>query len=363
MIPRISRPWTAVAGLAALLTGCIEMDQQIVLNPDGSGKLMINSAVAIPDLGGLGSAGAKPAPNAQARELAVGMLRSEGVEAWTNVKYELGKDGKSRAIATGYFPDITKVRINSQLAGDKVEKESLGISKNAEGNWVFSPADLFASKKKEEAGKTDSGDKPPGDAKEAEKPAAPLTDEEVEAKLAQERQQWAAMKGFMGAFLQGIKLKVSLQGGGTIVESAVFKKEGEQKAALELTGQQLLDSIDKVLQDDAKAKKLIKEGKSPTSGGDEDPEAFFQAAFGESTPRVVLKPGAPAFDYKAEVAKAKATQSAELKALLEDAKKPPKKSELNLNLGGGTGDDATPPADPGEKPGKPPSKAKPRKID
>ena len=95
------RPCAAVVGLAALMTGCIEMDQQTVLNPDGSGKLTVTSAVAIPDLGGLGNAGAKPDPRGQARELAVAILRTEGVEAWTNVKFEVGKDGKSRATGCG----------------------------------------------------------------------------------------------------------------------------------------------------------------------------------------------------------------------------------------------------------------------
>ena len=383
---RFALPSAVIAGLAAILTGCIEMEQQVTLNPDGSGKLTVTSAVAIPDLGGLGGDGAKPDPRGQAREIVVGILRSEGIEAWTNVKYEVGKDGKSRATATGFFPDVTKVRISNQLAGDKVEKESLGISKNADGNWVLEPGEFLASKKDagdDEDGKKEDADekgdadkeddkeddkdagkeeekedaKKDGDKEEDAEEAKKLTDEEVEAKLIQERQQWAAMKGFMGAFLQGIKARVSLQGGGTIVEASVFKKEGENKASLEVTGQQILDAIEKILQDDEKAKNLIRQGKSPTSGGDDDPEEFFKAAFGESTPRVVMKPGEPAFDYKAEVTKAKASQSAELKALLEAAKKPPKKNVLNLNPGGGPEADAK----PAEEPKK--SKPKARKID
>ena len=43
---------------------------------------------------------------------------------------------------------------------------------------------------------------------------------------------------------------------------------------------------------------------------------------GKGMPRVVSTPGAPAFDYKAEADKAKSNQSPELKALLEEAKKP-----------------------------------------
>jgi hypothetical protein len=74
-----------------------------------------------------------------------------------------------------------------------------------------------------------------------------------------------------------------------------------------------------------------------------------------------MKPGAPAFDYKAEVAKAKASQSPELTALLADAKKPAKKKgplQLDLSGQGAPGDDP-----PGGKPGKPAKPKQPAKID
>jgi hypothetical protein len=82
--------------------------------------------------------------------------------------------------------------------------------------------------------------------------------------------------------------------------------------------------------------------------------------------RVTLKPGEPAFDYASAVAKAKAGVTPELKALLEDAKKPAKKSGLpGLSLPGFEGSDEQAPeengddeADDDSSPGK-----KPRQID
>ena len=43
---------------------------------------------------------------------------------------------------------------------------------------------------------------------------------------------------------------------------------------------------------------------------------------GAASPKLVIKPGAASFDYAAEVAKAKANQSPELKKLLEEAANP-----------------------------------------
>jgi hypothetical protein len=340
------------------LSGCIEVGQEVVLNPDGSGKVVMTSAIAMPDLGGISGlkdAGAKVDPKAQAREFAVAMLRSEGIEAWSDVKYEIGKDGKTRATATGYFPDVTKVRLNNQM-GDKEEKQSLGITKNADGNWVLK---LDPKKEKKDEAKKDDASKAAEATPDADEKKKPLTDDELDEKLVQERQQWAAMKGFMGALFEGMKMRSSLEGGGTIVSAAVYKKESESKATFEFNGKQLLEMVDKLLQDDEKAKKMLREGKSPTSneGG---PDEMFAAVFGEGTPTVVMKPGAAAFDYSAAVAKAKASQTPELKALIADAKKPPKKSEFNFNIGPGSGNDEQKSDDAGQKK---PTRTKPRKID
>jgi hypothetical protein len=202
-----------------------------------------------------------------------------------------------------------------------------------------------------------------GEKKETDAPPS-LTDEEVQDKLDEERQQWAGMKTFMSAFFDGFRIAMSVQGGGTIVDTAIFEKRDERTAAMEFTGKKLVASVDALLQDDDKAKALIRKGISPTDseGG---PDQFFKMMFGgDGKMRVTLKPGEPAFDYAAAVAAAKAGESPDLRSLLEAAKKPAAKSGLpGLSLpgldSGGEPEESTPKEDDTDAP----SPKDPRRID
>jgi len=345
------------------LASCIDIEQNLVLNPDGSGKVTMITAVAMPSLDGLGGLGDLPGaggeegkklkPREQAREIAVGLLRAEGIEAWGDVSYGVGKDGKTRASVTGYFPDVTKVRLSNPL-GDDDKKEDLGVTKTPEGNWLLEDSlddEDEASDKKKSEGDTD---------------ATALTDEEVQDKLDEERQQWAGMKAFMSAFFDSLRIAMSVQGGGTILDTTVFQKKDDRTATLEFTGKKMVESVDALLQDDDKAKALIRKGISPTDS-DGGPEEFFKMMFGgDGKMRVTLKPGEPAFAYAEAVAKAKASITPELKALLEDAKKPAKKGgPPNLSLPGSDAFEDDPPekedseADDSDAPGsKAPKKSR-----
>ena len=253
---------SALAGATALCgAACIDIDQKLVLNPDGSGKVTLSVAMAMPDLGGLGlgglkELGGKKDPKAESRELAVTLLRAEGIEAWSDVTYGVGKDGKNRTSVTGYFPDATKVRLAKPM-DDKGSKEALGVSKDSDGNWVIETR-LDNSSKDPQTGET---------TEPAEKKKKELTDEEVEEKLVEERQQWASMKGFMGGFFEGFRVAYSVEGGGTITKATMFEKKADNLATFEYSGKKLLEAVDAMLQDDEKAKAMIKKGVSPSEGG------------------------------------------------------------------------------------------------
>jgi hypothetical protein len=367
-------PFCRRAGLALVvaagLTSCLDIEQNLVLNPDGSGRVTMTTAVAMPDLDGLGGlgglggsedpkedSGKKLKPREQAREIAVSLLRAEGIEAWSEVTYGVDKAGRTHASVTGYFPDVTKVRLSNPMGGE--EKEDMGVSKNADGHWVLEDS---LDDNDDAGAKSDAKDA----ADDTAEKSASLTDEEVQDKLDEERQQWAGMKVFMSAFFDSLRIAMSVQGGGTIVETAIFEKKDDRTAALEFTGKKLVASIDALLQDDEKAKAMIRKGISPTDSGG-GPDEFFKMMFGgDGKMRVTLKPGEPAFDYAAAVAKAKAGVTPELKSLLEDAKKPAKKSGLpGLSLPGLEGSDEGEPDESGDDEGTDDSSPgkKPRRID
>lgn len=324
----VTRCLKAAAAVAAAigLPSCLDIEQHLVINPDGSGKVTMTASLAMGGLEGLaaglagGAGDSEPGkqlkPREQAREFAISMLRAQGIEAWSDVTYGVGKDGKTRASVTGYFPDVTKVKLSKAMEGPAAQ-DGLDITKTAEGNWLL------------ETSMAGDGD----DAAEAgtAEPAVPLSDEEVQDKLDQERQQWAGMKIFMTAFLENLRIAVIVQGGGTILDANVFEKKDERTAVFEFTGKKFIAGVDAILQDDDKAKALIRKGVSPTSsgGGESDSSDLFESMFGgDGKMRVTLKPGEPAFDYAAAVAKAKADESPELRALLEEAKKPAGKSDI-----------------------------------
>ncbi len=374
--PRLLRIGAAIL-TAVSLTSCFEVDQKVVLNPDGSGKLVMSTAMGMPGaLGGLGDllggggdgekkGGKGGAMKGQARELAVSMLRAEGIEAWSDVRYEVNKEGKAFATVTGYFPDVSKVKVsegplqagdkgNKDEGGEKGEngkggKSSLDIVKDAEGNWVLDLSEELNKAKKQ-------GDEPKKDGA----PAPKLSDGELEDKMAEERQKWGFTKGMMESMLGGMRVRFQLEGGGTITSAEGFVKNGENQATFEFDGKKMMKAMDEVMKDDEKLKELVKSGKSPlddSAGG----EAFLSGMGGANGKiRMVMKPGAPAFDYKAAVEKAKAGITPELAGLLADAAKPPKANPL-MNIPGLTGgDDGETKPESGKKKKK---AAKPERID
>ncbi|MFN0126375.1 MAG: hypothetical protein ACKV19_06795 [Verrucomicrobiales bacterium] len=349
----------AILGLAAGLSSCLDIDQNLILNPDGSGKVTLTAALSmggLEGLGGLGDTGGKESekklkPREQAREVAVTLLRAEGIEAWSDVSYGVGKDGKTRASVTGLFPDVTKVRLSTPMDEDG-EKDDLGVSRTSDGHWLL------------EDSLEDDPDEKPDEAEEALPATAPLSDEEVQDKLDEERQQWAAMKVFMNAFLESFRIGMTVQGGGTIVDTQLFEKKDDRTATFEFTGKKLLAGLDAILQDDDKAKALIRRGISPTDQTGGSSELMKVIFGGDGKMRLKMKPGDPAFDYAAAVAKAKADESPELRALLEDAKKPAKKSSLRLSLPGLNGEEEAEEGDGEETPDElDPTPPRPRRID
>ena len=92
----MNRTLIALLLLVPLLTGCLDLEDQWVLNPDGSGKLIRQATFAPMD----------KSPEAWAKE-ALG--KASGFEAWSNFESEMLKDGRLRITATGYFKDVNAV--------------------------------------------------------------------------------------------------------------------------------------------------------------------------------------------------------------------------------------------------------------
>lgn len=114
------RPRFALAPLACLLaclaTGCLDVDNEWTLNPDGSGKVrhrvVFNQKVF--------SFGGEKSPRQFAREL---LQKSEGIEAWSELSYGKTDEGYLRFEGVAYFPDASRVRLEHEVVKTRFRRE------------------------------------------------------------------------------------------------------------------------------------------------------------------------------------------------------------------------------------------------
>lgn len=94
--------------VCTLLTGCFDTKQEITLNPDGSGKVVIESTFSLsPTLGGHGATPRDGLTNYIRKTLE----SAEGVEAWRDVSFRWHEDGRAFFRGTAFFQDLSKLKI------------------------------------------------------------------------------------------------------------------------------------------------------------------------------------------------------------------------------------------------------------
>ncbi len=277
---------TAVAGFA--LAGCIDLDQDYRINPDGSGKVavrMIFSPFRL-DLGEK-----ERTPDEQLQDAVRDEIeKSKGVEAWSDVTWSRRADGKSEFKGTAYFQELSALKLHGQ--GFSGFPGTFALRKTPGGGFALESVEAAA----EEAPK--------------------LSDEDVKRKMAEERAQYQQSKPLLQGMLGELKVRAAFTFPGPVDAAACFRKTGPSTAQISLQGGDLLKAFDALLTDDAQLEKLVRaggglKGKAPPG----DP--FFEKLFGEKgPPRVSTTSGAaPLFDWAKEVAAAKAKQGVLLKRL------------------------------------------------
>jgi hypothetical protein len=198
----------------------------------------------------------------------------------------------------GDFPSIAKIK----------------STKDAEGNWILEMPLAPEAKPK------DKDD----DAPEPKK----LTEDEIKGKVEEQRMQMSMVKAMGETMMAGMKVTENLVVGGTIVDPGFFTKSSDNSVKLEFTFGKLFGALEQLMNDDDFARKAVQLGGSNPfeaigSGKPETKELgekMMQAIIGKKgQPRVVIKPGKPAFDYAAETAKAKSAQTPEMLELLKKA--------------------------------------------
>ncbi len=332
---------TAAAVLCTALPamGFVKVESKSTVNKDGSAKF---TTVMELDLSGvmamMGQAGGKN-PLGDGKEMLTQMIKSMGsnVDVWSEAKSETTKGGATRVTMSGFtkdwraMADLKKAMAatgNSAIPLDDIpEIKFMDMKDDTAGNTIITMAGLDDLGNILEAARKyaiKEGKQPkPGDMK--------VDEAEIAQGLTQFRGQWAGLKGIVGTFVKGMSIKSEIQVSGTITSSDVFKKTGENSATFTFTGDQLLSLADKIIEDEDLPSKIVGMAKAVEENFDNEKstaavksfiEPYLKEVYGGSAnPRIVIKPGADAFDYAAETEKAKAAQSDELKSLIEESGK------------------------------------------
>lgn len=329
---RIKLGVVAVLLLSALVVGCFEIKQDATINPDGSGKAVVE--VTMPDMPNMdmGSstgtdAAAKKAPDQELllkQFVKETMESAKGVEAWTDVSFSRADDGRMKFKGTAFFKDFAKMHV--------------GQGEGAGGiTWAKDEKGMVLT--------MDPNDKK-GAAPAAAAPPA-MTDEEVAKKVAQAQTEYNQMRPMMEAMMGKMKMEMIFHLPGTLGEVTGFQKMPDGSVKFALDGAKMLAVTDELMKDTAYVTAQIKAGKKP--GNDKSDPALNEKIFGTKGALTAHVTGTlkPQFDYAAEVKAAKDAQPKMIEKLGLDGLP----AKTGMSIMPGMGDSGPPPSGP------PPAKA------
>jgi len=292
----------AVLAAVTLVAGCIESDQDVTVNPDGSGKARVELVMSDMPFS-MTPQNEPPDPQAAARRFAKSVLdNSKGVETWADVSVDRTEDNRSRFVGTAYFKDYEQM----QLQAGKME--GVTLEQADEGGMLLriEPEQQTRSMPGAPAASPATPPKP------EEKPS----EEQVQQHLAAERAAWQQMKPMMAMTIGKMKMQATFHLPGKLVEVKGFEKTPDGGVRFAFDGGRLIEIVDKLMADDA----YVRETMRADRGGKGQPllgEEALKQLFGTSGPLVARTAG-PAeaqFDFAAEVQAAKAAYPAMIKKL------------------------------------------------
>jgi hypothetical protein len=298
------------------LTGCFDTTEDFTLNPDGSGKVVIESICAPLQL----QANEKQTPEQELRSSVRSILDNvKGVTAWKDVTYERQDDGRLKFKGTAYFRNINRVEFQN------LALLNFSLTKGPDGNLVLA-VQMNDNKN--------------------EKPTnpAPTPDPEFAAKIKEAKARYQSSRPMLVGILATMKQDAVFHLPGTASQISNFKSIPGGDLRITFVGTNMLAAMDSLATNDDWWRSRLAGGRDMAQEGLSLDNALNEKLFGQKAPvRAVIAGGAPKFDYAAEVAAAR-TEYADLLRKLGPATR-------GLGLDMGDVDDSTdlaPPAQGGE---------------
>jgi hypothetical protein len=316
--------------LAVFLTSCLQQEDKVSVNPDGTAKFTIKVSFnngKLAELSKLGGAQAGKSNTPTGQDLIVNVMSGcSGVDVWSEAKSVTDDGSNTHITLTGYARDITKLKIGNAFGAlvDANKKDQptpppglggITTSRKEPGKWLLA---------------MDSAMEKPSNARPMISSKAPkeLRDEELIEKVKAEKIQMQISLGMMGAVLKDLSLTRTYEVAGSILDAGAFTKVDDKTATLKFDLYKGTQGLAELGMKDPKAMKAaLKDGKkisdaykymdlSQPAIQNEVTKAMFGS---EGKLLLTIKPGAALFDYPSEAKKAFESQSAELKSFIKQA--------------------------------------------
>jgi len=281
----------AIVAASVVVVGCLETKQDYTLNPDGSGKMLVELAMSQMPFG-FGQPDPQADPDLDAKRFVKQVLDgSSGVDAWADVAYARTDDGRTKFTGTAYFKDFSQVKLQSgSMSGFSLAKDDTG--------------GLVLTVQIAKPGQPE----PPEQAAPAAPPPA-LTDEQVAEQVAKQRAQYQQMRPMMAMTFGAMKINLSFRLPGTLAEVNGFQKEPSGAVRFVLDGVKVLQAMDQMMTDDALLGQAVRSGGGPPLGGGfKMDDVFGEKLLGIKGPLRARATGpfTALFAYESEVKAAKA---------------------------------------------------------
>jgi len=286
--------WVPLVVALAFFAGCVEEKSEYTVNPDGSGKVVYDIIFAPTQLN-LSPKETDPQHRIKL-EVEKILQKSEGIDAWSDIFYELTDEGQIHFVGTAYFRDINKVDIR---AGGFNKGMKLRFSRSQSGRITIELRKESDSKSTEK-----KGDVPE------------FTEAELAQKIKEARLQYNEARPMMLGMLGTLKQVKKLHLPGKIEKHLNFELIDSNTVQVKIEGRKMIEAMDKMMADDGWMKRQIRAGKNPVKEGPDEP-VLNEMLFGEKGPvQIILHSDSKAlFDYDAELAQARKGYKAMIKKL------------------------------------------------
>lgn len=266
--------------LAVTLAGCLDLGEEYTINPDGSGKVKVRCALT-------------PMRFTTKKQSPEELLKSDvrdtlqkcgGVDAWSDVSAEQREDGKIEFRGTAYFRDFSKLELSILGMTSSMSKVTMARDGDAM-TFTLTPEQRGGA------------------------PAEPpkLSEEQIQAKIKEERAKYLQAKPMMETFLKEAKISTRFNLPGALGNVRNFKKVGDRSIEIRMDGAAFLSAIDGIMKDDAFLRRSVESGRDLDKSGPPVDDSLIEKLFGEkgSIQASTKGPLAPIFDYEAEAGKAR----------------------------------------------------------